>query len=1177
MARRVMVGLVIVSVVASGLFFLGSQPAGAATSSKTWTSDTDFAGGTFVGTGVVGTGNAASVQLTQSPVYGWNLMSPPSSPSPRQGVSMAYDEVNRAILAFGGQTAGTTLVNDLWSYNVTLNTWTDITPAASPPARWKAGFSYDINQHVVIMYGGEDTGGWRTDLWRLFVSNYTWQELTPVGQAPRALQSTPLVYNIAAGVHILAATNGNTGQFETWQYNAATNQWTNRNAIGQVPPATSGHSLTYDRAAQKVILFGGGQNLTLYGDVYEYTYSTNTWVDARPWEMNRTPNKRTDHTFVFGPHGMQDILFGGIDQSSSYQPGTWIYTSAGAQWFFDSGTVSPMARKNHATAWDVGTDRTIMFGGTLSDGTLTNQTWMWGPGYVTSGTYTSATFDAGCDSPMWQTLWWNATIPFTTSARFKLATSNSSTGPFNFVGWDGLPGTFYNGTPGQTIWDGHNRPPNQRYFQWMARLTQGTGSVTPSVDDLSVDYTCFAQVPYVTSTNPANLAFGVRLTSDIVATFNIPMNTSTVTWTFSDPSITFTPSWDPTDTILTLSHTTPYKKCVFETVQIFGRDQAHNLSIVEGSVPNPWEFSTDCTPPKILSTDPANGAFNVPTTADLLVEFSSPMNTSSVTWTLSGGITLTGSWDASETNLTLSHSTPMAACTIYTAQITGGKDTSGIGLVAGPAPNPWSFTTTCPNPYIALTAPANNTFFVPPNSPIVVTFSKAMDTASVNWTITPVIALTPGWSAGNTVLTLNHTTTFTEVTKYTVDITTGSDTSGNPLISGPVPNPWFFWTASVNPKITLTNPADGDTGVPLNATVVVTFSEAMNTATVTATFTPSVTTTQSWNSPTNTVLTLSHAAPFQACTRYNVRIAGNDMQGLALVAGPVPNPWNFTTVCALVGPANLQVTLSQPNVRLSWDLVQGATLYRVYTSQNRFAAWSTWTSMGTTASPPFLANGHGSDGQTHYYIVRASDGTRDGPNSSMGVKIQLAFPRSTVNTNIAWFSLPGVSSYHRASDIATALGPANIDVIGKWVPARQSSMVYYFTRGRWQGTDFPINPGDGLYLGTRQAFSWNITGADANATLSFSYNSPPKGNMNWISVPYTGIYSKASDIANALGSSKVTEIGLWDPATQSATRWYWSGTAWTGTDFTINPGAGVYLIVASNFTWNPRLITPAVP
>jgi hypothetical protein len=195
------------------------------------------------------------------------------------------------------------------------------------------------------------------------------------------------------------------------------------------------------------------------------------------------------------------------------------------------------------------------------------------------------------------------------------------------------------------------------------------------------------------------------------------------------------------------------------------------------------------------------------------------------------------------------------------------------------------------------------------------------------------------------------------------------------------------------------------------------------------------------------------------------------------------------------------------------------------------------------------------------------------------VKVSLAFGFSTVNTNVDWFSLPFVSMYRRASDIATKLGNANVDVIGKWDPATQSSVVYYFSRARWRGVDFTINPGDGLYVGVRRAFTWNVTGTDGAATLAFTYNtpSPPKGNVNWISLPYTGIYNRASAIANELTSSKIVEVGLWDAATQTTIRWMYTGGTWTGTDFTINPGAGVYMIIVASFTWTPALVTPAQP
>jgi len=352
----------------------------------------------------------------------------------------------------------------------------------------------------------------------------------------------------------------------------------------------------------------------------------------------------------------------------------------------------------------------------------------------------------------------------------------------------------------------------------------------------------------------------------------------------------------------------------------------------------------------------------------------------------------------------------------------------------------------------------------------------------------------------------------------------------------------------------------------------------MDKPTVTWTVVPSLGLTSSWDSPTDTVLTLDHAAPFMDMTVFTVTVTGMNLNGMPLVPGPVPNPWQFSTTCPLPAPASLQVSVAGPDVRLSWEPASGCSGYRVYGSQDRFAAFpSGWSLLGTPTTPSFLATGDGADDLTHYYLVRGTAGTREGPSSTMGVKTVLSFTHSTVITNVAWFSLPYDSGYATASDVANALGLANIDVVGKWDPAEQRSSAYYYARNGWRGTDFAIGPGDGLYVGVRQSFEWVVAGTDLPAALDLALSPDHRENVNWISVPYTGVYSKASDISTELGSSKITEVGLWNADTQTVTRWYWSGTAWTGTDFAIAPGAGVYLIVASDFTWRPTLITPAVP
>jgi hypothetical protein len=96
------------------------------------------------------------------------------------------------------------------------------------------------------------------------------------------------------------------------------------------------------------------------------------------------------------------------------------------------------------------------------------------------------------------------------------------------------------------------------------------------------------------------------------------------------------------------------------------------------------------------------------------------------------------------------------------------------------------------------------------------------------------------------------------------------------------------------PELTGNSPADGATDVPLDQTIVLTFSKAIDTSTLDYTLEPAVGgLSESWSNG-DTVLTLSHD-PFTVATAYTVTVtAASDTEGEALVAAPIR--WNFTTV-----------------------------------------------------------------------------------------------------------------------------------------------------------------------------------------------------------------------------------------------------------------------------------------
>ncbi len=129
------------------------------------------------------------------------------------------------------------------------------------------------------------------------------------------------------------------------------------------------------------------------------------------------------------------------------------------------------------------------------------------------------------------------------------------------------------------------------------------------------------------------------------------------------------------------------------------------------------------------------------------------------------------------------------------------------------------------------------------------------------------------------------------------------------------------------PFITNTNPMNGATSVPLSQVITALFNTPMDGPTVVWTIAPPIALSPSWAG--STILMLSHSTDFAECTRYTIEVTqAFDTDGEALVPGPVPNPWSFTTVC----PLRVTYTITRTPLVGNLDVVVDGTIYRAPTS-----------------------------------------------------------------------------------------------------------------------------------------------------------------------------------------------------------------------------------------------------
>jgi hypothetical protein len=125
-------------------------------------------------------------------------------------------------------------------------------------------------------------------------------------------------------------------------------------------------------------------------------------------------------------------------------------------------------------------------------------------GFALSGNLISGIKDAnphGGGAVTWTTLSWNAATLAGTAVEFQVAASNSASGPFNFVGPNGTAAIFFT-TSGASLAQFNGL----RYLKYQAFLTTNSGSVRPTLNDVTV---CFSNtVPTSLVVNSATGTYG---------------------------------------------------------------------------------------------------------------------------------------------------------------------------------------------------------------------------------------------------------------------------------------------------------------------------------------------------------------------------------------------------------------------------------------------------------------------------------------------------------------------------------------------------------------------------------------------------------------------------------------------------------------------------------------------
>jgi hypothetical protein len=333
---------------------------------------------------------AAAAAAPTAPISTWTQASPATSPPARFSASMAYDSATGQVVLFGGSEDGAPF-GETWTYDGT--TWTEQHPATSPPAREDATMAYDAASGQMILFGGREGEEALGETWTW--DGTTWTQL-PTTNGPPARFNASMAYDPATSQVVLFGGAGEGSRSETWTWDGT--EWTKQHPA-TIPPGGVAASMAYDPATGQMIIFGGSVGGPSILDA-TWTWDGTEWMKQHPATI---PPGREAASMAYDPALGQVVLFagyGGGGGGAGALGDTWTWD--GSEWIQQSPATSPPARYLASMAYDSATGQIVLFGG-VSEVAYLSDTWTYhaiGPPSATiSSPSTGGAYTVGTSVP----------------------------------------------------------------------------------------------------------------------------------------------------------------------------------------------------------------------------------------------------------------------------------------------------------------------------------------------------------------------------------------------------------------------------------------------------------------------------------------------------------------------------------------------------------------------------------------------------------------------------------------------------------------------------------------------------------------------------------------------------------------------------------------------------------
>ncbi len=187
-------------------------------------------------------------------------------------------------------------VGDTWLLDTTCGGWTEVSATGGPSARARHAMALDATRARALLFGGRtraaSSGPYTlfNDLWAFDFTSKTWSEIATTGTAPTARANSAMA--VAGGQLLVFGGSTDTSGLsftptnDTYALDLTTSAWSKLATIGGPPPARLFHSLAVDPSGEFAYVYSGGDKNAFTGpfltDLWTLEIGKAAWSKTTP-------------------------------------------------------------------------------------------------------------------------------------------------------------------------------------------------------------------------------------------------------------------------------------------------------------------------------------------------------------------------------------------------------------------------------------------------------------------------------------------------------------------------------------------------------------------------------------------------------------------------------------------------------------------------------------------------------------------------------------------------------------------------------------------------------------------------------------------------------------------------------------------------------------------------------